>query len=247
MAIDKQRVVGVDEQILNDYLCKKCGKIFFEPTITKCEHTFCRSCIEESIENLGTCAECGASCEIADLRSVRQLKAILGKLSVRCIYRKFGCETNVKLCELNEHQNECGSQTIHCSKKCKMPILLKDYETHDCVEFLLRTLDATISNLKVKEINILLLYDSISTVEEQLKNEKKENAKLRSQLCFEKSKEESLKSTVEGENEAINREPSKSLKRLAESNTTNVKNPRGKIVHFRSKGKWKSIIKKPQN
>ncbi|RWR99959.1 E3 ubiquitin-protein ligase NRDP1-like protein [Dinothrombium tinctorium] len=237
MAIDKQRVVGVDEQILNDYLCKKCGKIFFEPTITKCEHTFCRSCIEESIENLGTCAECGASCEIADLRSVRQLKAILGKLSVRCIYRKFGCETNVKLCELNEHQNECGSQTIHCLKKCKMPILLKDYETHDCVEFLLSelkaskeeldavksTLDATISNLKVKEINILSLYDSIRTVEEQLKNEKKENAKLRSQFCFEKSKEESLKSTVEGENEAINREPSKSLKRLAESNTTNVK------------------------
>ena len=54
--IDRRRVVGKDEEELDEFTCSICQDIFDEPVVTQCcRQSFCTVCINEWLEDNNTC------------------------------------------------------------------------------------------------------------------------------------------------------------------------------------------------
>ena len=54
--IDRQRVVGKDEEELDEFICSICRDIFDEPVVTQCcRQSFCTVCIHQWLVDNNTC------------------------------------------------------------------------------------------------------------------------------------------------------------------------------------------------
>ena len=58
LAVIQDGINGVSEEVISDYLCPICLDLIKEAHIISCGHTFCRSCLEKSIENNKRCPKC---------------------------------------------------------------------------------------------------------------------------------------------------------------------------------------------
>jgi hypothetical protein len=72
---------------------------------------------------------------------------MLGKLKIRCIYDKNGCQEILLLDNLDNHQKSCRFENLLCDKCfCEEPV------DHDCVKSLLESKQKLIqSNSELKE------------------------------------------------------------------------------------------------
>jgi len=66
-------------------LCPICMDVFDDPqALSDCFHTFCLSCISESVGNKEECPECRTSATIGDLRPNLIVRALIDELVVMC-------------------------------------------------------------------------------------------------------------------------------------------------------------------
>lgn len=49
---------SLPEQVLEEFECSLCMRLFFEPLTLACGHTFCRPCLQQSAEYRSSCALC---------------------------------------------------------------------------------------------------------------------------------------------------------------------------------------------
>lgn len=120
--------------------CPLCKKVFNDPVITTCGHTFCRRCVLQSKYSCCPIDKVALSVCVANLAVSEQV----GELHVRCRYGvKFAadartvevdptkCPTTVKLSARKEHEQECEYSTVPCPNNPSCPQMLRrDLSNH---------------------------------------------------------------------------------------------------------------------
>ncbi|XP_064610459.1 LOW QUALITY PROTEIN: E3 ubiquitin-protein ligase TRAF7-like [Liolophura sinensis] len=120
--------------------CALCNRIFKDPAITACGHTYCRRCIASHSEDFCPVDNKKLTVVVSNIAVSEQI----GELYIRC---KYGCRlsddgTNytvdpstcpmtVKIRNRREHEGECDYAPVQCPNDSECPPLLKkDLEDH---------------------------------------------------------------------------------------------------------------------
>ena len=195
---EKTRFVGLPDNIAEGLTCSICLSVFNNPVITECFHTFCKRCLQQTIQNgSDACPKCRQrltpkrSCGTADndntiiiLRDQRMyvvgrnlaVNDIIGGLQAKCEYDFNGCQELVQMSLLSSHTRQCEHRfCATCGLNVK-----RDIE-HDCIEALKRDrnnwkaksqeFQRTIDDLKANLSNKSKIINQISRNKQKVINE----------------------------------------------------------------------------
>lgn len=97
-------------------LCSICKDLFYFPVIsTTCYHSFCSSCIKESLSFDSQCPLCRNILCLKDFHSNLALVGLISELLVFCPYSSAGCNAQMFLDTVESHlKSDCN----HVPKKC---------------------------------------------------------------------------------------------------------------------------------
>ncbi|CAF2537232.1 unnamed protein product [Rotaria sp. Silwood2] len=169
MGFDIQRFPNViDEELI----CSICRGVLQDPLqIPSCEHTFCRTCIEEWLSQTQTCPIDRTPIEINQLKLVpRILKNLLNRLEIKC--ENEGCITIVKLDVLANHLTDCEYNKnilIQCENGCGLIFNLnikKTTKDHNCIQALNNELNNVKNELEKYRNDVDFYKTEISTLQE---------------------------------------------------------------------------------
>lgn len=198
---DRNRFVGLPDNIAEGLTCSICLNVFSNPVITECYHTFCKRCLQQTIHNgSDSCPQCRQrlspkrSVGTADsdntiiiLRDQRMyvvgrnlaLNDVINSLQIRCEYDFNGCQELIQLSLLSSHLKQCHHR--YC-KTCELNV--KRDEQHDCIRALKRDRDLwksksddsqkTIDSLKANLSNKSKIINQISRNKQKVINELKQ-------------------------------------------------------------------------
>ena len=121
----------VPEQLL----CKSCKLVPKKHYTTDCcMECFCRTCIEQPVNDKKPCPSCGEA-DFSTLLIKGAQKKILA-LQVRCAMKQKGCEWVGQLEQLDAHlDTDCQYVDVECPRKCDKKVQKRNLATHlekDC-------------------------------------------------------------------------------------------------------------------
>ena len=130
---DTNRFTDLNENLTKHLICSICLNIFDNAVRSKCEHTFCKSCVKQWIEsNNKECPECrkpfktrkrSNTTECTEnvvlignhiFKSNLMANNMINELMIKCKYDFNGCQQSVKLESLLSHMKVCPHR--FCSK-----------------------------------------------------------------------------------------------------------------------------------
>ncbi|XP_065899711.1 E3 ubiquitin-protein ligase TRAF7-like [Dysidea avara] len=136
-----KEIVLLAEEASPKLYCPLCKKVFSDPHITTCGHTFCRSCVISSKHGFCPLDNTQLSLVVANIAVADQV----GELSIHCCYgcrpkpdnsgvyevNPSGCPVIIKLANRHEHEEKCDYTPVQCPNSSKCPVLLKkDLQEH---------------------------------------------------------------------------------------------------------------------
>ena len=107
---NKENLIGDNDLI--DLICPICYNILKNPiecSLNSNSHSFCKECIDKSLEYSDVCPICKNYFEYIPNYEVEK---ILEQLCFKCIYYKEGCTKILKYSEYFNHINECEYKNI---------------------------------------------------------------------------------------------------------------------------------------
>ena len=137
MGIERERFIG---KVDSELMCSICVQVLQDPIqIRKCEHYFCKNCIDEWWKHKHACPVCrnripSVQDLIAPPRIVRNM---LSRLELTCDYRMFGCTEIVRLDGLKSHLEQCEynpKRLVVCEKGCGQAVPQDEISQHNCIE-----------------------------------------------------------------------------------------------------------------
>lgn len=184
-----------DDDVLKQFKCQKCQQIVFSHCAANCKHFFCRKCFNENFQQPCPVADCPNKF-IFQGEQNQQLEIGLGKLRVKCIWQKYGCQEILSLSHLLDHQEKCPVFTqMLIPRKLKLNDksgIYNDQQHEDVtrLKYLVERLENKIENLETR------LSEKISDFEMLTKNVR-ENLKDELENGLRKNLEESSVKTAE--------------------------------------------------
>ena len=147
---DSNRFTDLNENLTKHLICSICLNIFDNAVRSSCEHTFCKSCVQQWIEsNHKECPECRVEFETRkrsdSSRSADNLvlirnyifkshllaNSLVSDLTIKCDFEFSGCQQSVKLGLLSSHVKDCPHRL--CAK-CGFTFI--ENIEHNCIELL---------------------------------------------------------------------------------------------------------------
>lgn len=115
MGFDEERIVKpADMATLDDLECVICTGILEDPRITPCcDKIFCKSCLARSFRALPAgaarrrCPHCRTSIRAPLRRAHRGIRAVLGRLFIRCSFAPACQVEPMPLAAVREHESQC--------------------------------------------------------------------------------------------------------------------------------------------
>lgn len=135
---------------------------------SKCEHAYCRKCINEWMKTSETCPVDRQSLKLNQLQNIpRIVRNLLNHLLIKCDFVNCGCTEVISLEELLNHRTNCSKNPeypVPCPKSCGALVPKNILDKHDCVRELRELLC-----YQQKEINELksTISQLFSVAEEQ--------------------------------------------------------------------------------
>ncbi|CAF0911073.1 unnamed protein product [Adineta ricciae] len=141
ICLSQDDVVYADQQSTSALKCPICQRIFSDPVITQCSHTFCRRCISNTVQ-------CPFDQQIVQSFVSNQIIAEqIDALLVWCKYAfkkfpmssndtknerdEYGCPVKIALKRKKEHEDECPYRFVSCPNACSLNNLRqKDLYNH---------------------------------------------------------------------------------------------------------------------
>lgn len=139
---DEEAVVLFVEEPSSKLYCILCQRVFKDPVITSCGHTFCRSCVLSRSSEKCPVDDNKLSIVVVNLAVSEQI----GELYIHCKYgcklsstgsltdyevNLSGCPVTVKLSNRHDHERNCQYAPTQCPNSLHCPTLLKmDLEDH---------------------------------------------------------------------------------------------------------------------
>ncbi|UJR36621.1 hypothetical protein I4U23_029341 [Adineta vaga] len=156
--LSQDDIVYVDNQSASALKCPICCRIFRDPIVTQCSHTFCRRCISTTIS-------CPFDQQILQTFVSNQIIAEqIDWLLVWCKYAfkknpinmndiknerdEYGCPVKIPFKKKKEHEDECSYRFVFCPNGCLLNNLRqKDLynHLHTCPNRQITTINTTIS------------------------------------------------------------------------------------------------------
>ena len=102
---NKDDVIGKEN--LEDLICPICFYVLKNPiscSSNKNAHTFCKKCIDQSLNESNKCPICKLNFEY---KVNNELNDSLNKLSFECLFKKEGCKETLIYSEYLNHVNIC--------------------------------------------------------------------------------------------------------------------------------------------
>ena len=118
--IEKSRVVGKEEDELDEFICGICQHIFDEPVVTQCcRQSYCKVCINQWLENHNTCPNDRENLTVGQLLPAsRMVINLLSKLKIKCENYGTDCQTVLTIEEMVNHMKTCNTcDSCKTSKK----------------------------------------------------------------------------------------------------------------------------------
>ena len=166
---DKNNIIGMSFEDINEYSCDLCNEIFINPLVTQCcRQTYCQNCINQWIDRFNTCPNDRQPLDRNGLsQPPKALINIFNKLKVKCNYHLNGCQKIIEINGLANHVLICEFNPLKECKTCG--IIESKNESHNCLD-----------NLKIK-INSLTKTNNefkaeIKKLVKELLNLKNENS-----------------------------------------------------------------------
>jgi hypothetical protein len=148
MGIEKIRF---KEEVNIHLICQICDQVLEEPVLVKCNHTFCRKCVS----NGTLCPKDGLPVSSDDPKDAPDLIIqMLGDLEVVCDFAGNGCNTRLKLRDLDIHVQSCSHNsgtTVRCHRRCKRIVKRSEALTHSCAQLLLETVQQLEEQLMARD------------------------------------------------------------------------------------------------
>ncbi|KAI8904435.1 WD40-repeat-containing domain protein [Gorgonomyces haynaldii] len=95
--------------------CPICQECYKNPVIINaCNHTFCKTCITQSLEYESQCPVCRKKILKTDYHPNLALQGLVNELLVYCPYRTIGCPKQIPLDQLEQHQKACEFAPAAC-------------------------------------------------------------------------------------------------------------------------------------
>ncbi|CAF0805812.1 unnamed protein product [Adineta ricciae] len=130
ICLSQDDVVYADQQSTSALKCPICQRIFSDPVITQCSHTFCRRCISNTVQ-------CPFDQQIVQSFVSNQIIAEqIDALLVWCKYAfkkfpmssndtknerdEYGCPVKIALKRKKEHEDECPYRFVSCPNACSL-------------------------------------------------------------------------------------------------------------------------------
>ena len=156
--IDRNRIVDISNEELNEFTCSICCEIFVNPVFTQCcRQTYCFDCINKWVEENNTCPNDRKSLRSRSLSPApRVFINLLNNLKVKCNFNSNGCQVISRLEDLAKHSSKCNFKPQIICQTCG--IRIDDNSQHNCVK------------------DLKLINDSISI---EIKRMRKEMSKLK--------------------------------------------------------------------
>ncbi|XP_013417562.1 E3 ubiquitin-protein ligase TRAF7-like [Lingula anatina] len=134
-SLDSQEEVLVFVEPPNKKLCCPiCGKVFKEPVITGCGHTFCRRCATGGQDDICPIDQKKLVVIVANIALSEQIGELFIHCKYGCKYQESemayevdptGCPVTVTLNCRREHEIGCDYAPVRCPNDPKCPLLLK--------------------------------------------------------------------------------------------------------------------------
>ncbi|XP_074597632.1 E3 ubiquitin-protein ligase NRDP1-like [Brevipalpus obovatus] len=141
MGYDLDRFIGSIDEELKCPIC--CGVLEDPLQGQRCEHAFCRKCINEWMRTSETCPVDRNQLQSTQLQPVpRIVRNMLNHLQIKCDFVAEGCREVVCLEDLASHRLDCEYNPEHpipCEKDCGAMVPKNQLDKHDCIKDL-RTL-----------------------------------------------------------------------------------------------------------
>ncbi|XP_068142690.1 E3 ubiquitin-protein ligase NRDP1 [Drosophila tropicalis] len=135
MGFDMALIIGnTDEELL----CPICTDILENPVQSPiCEHAYCKECIGKWIREKNNCPVDRTQLSNSQLvPASRLMRAMLGRLKIKCCYFENGCPEVVQLEDFRSHLASCDhnpKMDIKCSKGCGLTVPKDEMSEHNCV------------------------------------------------------------------------------------------------------------------
>lgn len=115
--------------------------------VPRCEHSFCKNCINEWLDQQRSCPVDRQSVTSSELKPVpRILKNFLSRLLITCDFADLGCTVVVKLELLETHEKEC--EQTRTGSAVSTRVLTDPYLVNTAVEQSSQKMNVNISALK---------------------------------------------------------------------------------------------------
>ncbi|KAL5485278.1 hypothetical protein ACEPAI_7920 [Sanghuangporus weigelae] len=133
-------------EVNTNLICCICQCPFLNPVVTTtCSHTFCRACIERTLEQQPCCPVDRSPLSLDDLRPENLLlRNMVDELIVECPHKAAGCKTTCQRQLLGTHLKEtCHFVQVPCSEEglvkcaaCGTSVTASELEAHEheCAE-----------------------------------------------------------------------------------------------------------------
>jgi len=132
-----------NERITSELICSICTDIFKDAVVIlkrSCNHTFCNTCISNSMVHDNRCPECRSDINGNDLMPDRRTRNLVNKLLFRCETPE--CEMRFTLSEKIRHEKEYHPTEKKCDF-CNAVFKIAGQKKHEsnCVKFLKNTIE----------------------------------------------------------------------------------------------------------
>eukprot|EP00158_Paraphelidium_tribonemae_P004718 Partr_v1_DN26929_c0_g1_i2_m7196 putative WD domain, G-beta repeat len=95
--------------------CPVCLKIYEQPMmINTCGHTFCLSCISQTMDLDSKCPLCRTVTRKSDLKTNLTVQSVICELRVYCVNKEAGCSHISAVDALDQHVSICIYRTVQC-------------------------------------------------------------------------------------------------------------------------------------
>lgn len=163
--ISLENIVNPDK-ILDQLLCPICKNLFWDPVQTRCQHLFCKYCINEWIKRSPKCPTCRAFSP--NVKHCEIISKVIKEIKIKC--QNKGCKETPTYSNYITHLKKCSYRQYEClSEGCNYKGNLKEVKNH-CLACKNRIIDCQYCHNPVKYCEFELHSKTVCTQEYECPN-----------------------------------------------------------------------------
>ena len=131
MACYNEEIFENPDDLSESFTCPIGLGVFRDPVTDPCGHTFCRECIEKSIEQFGTCPFSKISLDSNYLHPNDNIADFIDEFPCKCENFENSCSWTGIIKDIQSHLEECEYHEVKCQYEgCKKMTMRKDLDSH---------------------------------------------------------------------------------------------------------------------